>query len=48
VDQGRVPESLLEKYNNRFVINLRDDVSFIVELLDEFPEILSLLLDDAS
>jgi hypothetical protein len=44
--QGRVPESLLEEHNNRLVVNLRDDVSFVVELLDELLEGLSLLLDD--
>jgi hypothetical protein len=31
---------------NGHVVNLWDDVSFIAETLDEFPEGLSLLLDD--
>jgi hypothetical protein len=47
-DQGRVSESLLEKQDDRFVVNLRYDVPFIVEVLDEFPEGLSLLLYDTS
>jgi hypothetical protein len=46
-DQGRVPKSLLEEHDNRLVINLRDDISFVAETLDELPEGLSLLLDDA-
>jgi hypothetical protein len=45
-DQGRVPESFLEEQNNRFVIDVRDDISLVVKLLDELPEGLSLLLDD--
>jgi hypothetical protein len=47
MDQGWILESLLEEHNNRLVINLRDDVSFLVESLDELSEGLSLLLDDA-
>jgi hypothetical protein len=47
-DQGRVSESLLKEHNNRLVVDLRDDVSLLAELLDELLEGLSLLLDDAS
>jgi hypothetical protein len=47
MDQGWVPESLLEGHNNKLVINLWDDISLIAESLDELPEGLSLLLDDA-
>jgi hypothetical protein len=46
-DQGWVPESLLEKHNNRLVIDLQDDVSLVAESLNELPEGLSILLDDA-
>jgi hypothetical protein len=46
-DQGRVPESLLEEHNDRLVVDLWDDVSFVAESLDELTEGLSLLLDDA-
>jgi hypothetical protein len=45
-DQGWVPESLLEKHENRLVVNLWDDISLVAEMLDELPEGLSLLLDD--
>jgi hypothetical protein len=47
MDQGQVPESLLEEYDNRLVVDLRDDISLIAETLDELPEGFSLLLDDA-
>jgi hypothetical protein len=47
IDQGWVPESFLEEHNNRPTINFWDDVSFVAKSLDEFPEGLSLLLDDA-
>jgi hypothetical protein len=47
-DQGQVAESLLEEHNNTLVVDLRDDISLIVESLDELLEGLSLLLDDAS
>jgi hypothetical protein len=47
-DQGQVPESLLEEHNNRLVVDLRDDISLVVESLAELPEGLSLLLDNAS
>jgi hypothetical protein len=47
MDQGRVPESLFKLHNNRLVVDLQDDVSLITESLDELPEELSLLLDDA-
>jgi hypothetical protein len=47
MDQGWVPESLLEEHYDRLVIDLRDDISLVVETLDELPEGLSLLLDDA-
>jgi hypothetical protein len=47
MDQGQVPESLLEEYDNRLVVDLRDDISLITETLDELPEGFSLLLDDA-
>jgi hypothetical protein len=41
MDQGRVPESLLEEHNNRHVVDLRDDVSLVSESLDELSEGLS-------
>jgi hypothetical protein len=47
VDQGRVPESLLEEHDNRLVIDLRDDVSLVAKTLNKFPEGLSLLPDNA-
>jgi hypothetical protein len=47
-DQGWVPESLLKKHNNRLVVGLWDDVSFVVESLDELLEGLSLLQDDTA
>jgi hypothetical protein len=37
---------LLEEYNNRLVVDLRDIVSLVIEPLDELPEGLSLLVDD--
>jgi hypothetical protein len=40
--------SLLEEHDDGFVINLWDDVPFLAEVLDEFPEGLSLVLYDAS
>jgi hypothetical protein len=46
MDQGRVPESFPEEHNNGLIIDLRDDVSLVVESLDELSEKLSLLLDD--
>jgi hypothetical protein len=42
-----VPESLFEEHNNRLVVNLWDDISLVAKSLDELPEGLSLLLDDA-
>jgi hypothetical protein len=36
--------SFLEEHDDRFVINLWDDVSIIVEALDKLSEGLSLLL----
>jgi hypothetical protein len=48
MDQGRVPKSLLEEHENRLVVNLRDDISPVAEMLDELLEGLSLLLDKAS
>jgi hypothetical protein len=48
MDQGWVPESLLEEHNNRLVVNLWDNISLVTESLDELPEGLSLLLDNAS
>jgi hypothetical protein len=47
IDQGQVPESLFVEHNNRLIVDLRDDVSFVAKMLDELPEGLSLLLDDA-
>jgi hypothetical protein len=47
MDQGWAPESLLEEHYDRLVIDLRDDISLIVETLDELSEGLFLLLDDA-
>jgi hypothetical protein len=38
VDQGRVPESLLEEHNNRFVVNLRNEVSLVAKSRDELSE----------
>jgi hypothetical protein len=46
MDQGWVPESLLEEHYGRFVVDLRDDISLVAETMDELPEGLSLLLDD--
>jgi hypothetical protein len=46
IDQGWIPESLLKEYKTRLVVDLWDDISLIVEWLDELPEGLSLLLDD--
>jgi hypothetical protein len=46
-DQRWVAKSLLEEHNNRLVVDLRDDISLVVESLDELLEGLSLLLDDA-
>jgi hypothetical protein len=45
-DQGRVPESLLEKHDNWLVINLWDNISFVAKPLDKLPEGLSFLLDN--
>jgi hypothetical protein len=47
LDQGWVFESLLEEHDDGFIVNLLDDVPFVVETLDEFSEGLSLLLHDA-
>jgi hypothetical protein len=38
VDQGRIPESLLGEHNNRFIVNLRNEVSLVVKALDELSE----------
>jgi hypothetical protein len=46
-NQRRVPESLLEEHNNRFVINLQNEVSLVAKALDEVSEWFSLLLDNA-
>jgi hypothetical protein len=46
-DQGWVLESLLEEYDVGFVVDLRDDVPFVPEMLDKFMQGLSLLLYDA-
>jgi hypothetical protein len=43
-DQGRVPESLLEEHDDRFVINLWYDVPLVAKKLDKFLKGLSLLL----
>jgi hypothetical protein len=43
-DQGQVREPLLEEHDDGFVVNLLDDVPFVTEMLDEFPDGLSLLL----
>jgi hypothetical protein len=48
MDQGWVPESLLEEHYDRLVVDLQDDISLIAETLDELPERLSHLLDDTS
>jgi hypothetical protein len=48
VDQGWVPESPLEEHNNRFVVNLRNEVSLVAKSRDELSEWFSLLLDNAS
>jgi hypothetical protein len=47
MDQGRVPESLLEEQNSRLVVDLRGHVSLVAESLDELLEGVSLLFDDA-
>jgi hypothetical protein len=47
MDQGRVSESLLEEHDNWLVINLHDNVSFVVKPLDKLLEGLPFLLDDA-
>jgi hypothetical protein len=47
LDQGLVTESLLQEHNNRLVVDLRDDVSLVAKSMDELPEGLSILLDDA-
>jgi hypothetical protein len=44
VDQGRVLDSLLEEDDNRFVIDLRNDVPFVAEALNKFSERLTLIL----
>jgi hypothetical protein len=45
-DQWWVLVSLLEEHDDRFVANLRDDVSLVAKVLDELSKWLSLLLDD--
>jgi hypothetical protein len=40
-------ESLLEEHNNRLIVDLQGHISLLAESLDELPEGLSLLLDDA-
>jgi hypothetical protein len=47
-DQGRIPESLLEEHNDRLVVDLWDDIPLVAEALNEHPEGVSLLLDNAS
>jgi hypothetical protein len=47
MDQGQVPEFLPEEHNIRLVIDLCDDVSLVVDSMDELPKGLSLLLDNA-
>jgi hypothetical protein len=42
-----VPESLLEEHCDRLVVDLRDDIPLVAEILDELSEGLSPLLDDA-
>jgi hypothetical protein len=34
-DQSRIPESLLEEYDDRLIIDLRDDIPLVVEALNE-------------
>jgi hypothetical protein len=41
------PKSLIEEHNNRLVVVLWDDISLVVEMLDELTEGLTHLLDDA-
>jgi hypothetical protein len=41
-------ESLLEEHNDGLVIDLRDDVSLVAEMLDKLLEGLTLLLDDGN
>jgi hypothetical protein len=48
LDQGRIPESLLEKHDDKLVVDLQDDIQLVVEALNELPKGLSLLLDDTS
>jgi hypothetical protein len=45
-DQGRVRESFLEEHDNGHVIDLRDDISLVADMLDELPKGHFLLLDD--
>jgi hypothetical protein len=47
LDQGRIPESLLEEHYDRLVVDLRGDIPLVVETLDELLEGISLLLVDA-
>jgi hypothetical protein len=47
MDQGRIPEFLLEEHDDTLVVDLWDDISHVAEALDELPEGLSILLDDA-
>jgi hypothetical protein len=46
-DQRRLPESLLKKHYDGFVVDLQDDVPLVVEALDKLSEGLSLLLYNA-
>jgi hypothetical protein len=41
-------ESLLEEHNDELVIDLRDDVSLVAEMLDKLLEGLTHLLDDGN
>jgi hypothetical protein len=43
-DQGRVRESLLEEHDDRFFVNLQNDVPLVAEALNKFLDGLSLLL----
>jgi hypothetical protein len=45
-DESQSP--FLKKHNNKLVVGLWDDVSFVVESLDELLEGLSLLQDDTA
>jgi hypothetical protein len=46
LNQGWIPESLLEELDDILIVDLRDDIPLIAKALNELPEGLSLLLDN--